>query len=265
MKTSNKLLVALLVLILVVPILIMMSFKKAIDNNLYTVTNFGGSSVGELKEVEPFKVILIENNLKNSKDVEANKFLKCAIIHGSQYAYKLTKFNNINKADSIDFHVKGDTLVIAYNKMPDNIKRSDYYVGCEVEVNVPGNIIVIADNATVNIDNSYKQQAMEFTLLNQAVLNVTAALPQKQTIPLGNSLFRDSLISQTIFTDIKINATTSTVNIDNLPTIRKLELDLKGTSALNIPAGIITDTLNSRLSTDVLLNAPYSTIKKLVR
>ncbi|MFT3903786.1 MAG: hypothetical protein QM727_11480 [Niabella sp.] len=259
MKTSNKLLIALLVLVLVIPLLIMLSFKKAIQSDKYVVKNYYGDNVMPFRNLKPFHAAKLDGAMPD--------LLKCNIKHGDQYAYKFQGFvrDENDKADSCKISYIGDTLVITYHlkSIEEPNTSHSYSYGNTIDLTLPETVPVIAKGATIYIDSSsVMNNPMNFKLSDNAVLNISGGI-KTEPIRLGDNLFKDSVIYQTIYPTIVIEADGSEVNIAQSPIIQNLKIDLKGTSKLNIMENASVGSLQGTISPESIVNAPYRFIQNL--
>ncbi|MCH5689761.1 hypothetical protein LWM68_39380 [Niabella sp. W65] len=161
MKTSNKLLILLLVLVFSLPLVLMMSFKAAIKNEHYIVKNSNGYDNVPAGALQPFKFIKIEGSIRN-------EMLKCNIKYGETNRYKWINYSSEQHGDSSRLiSYKGDTLVIHYQPKIETINgQESYWAGAELELVLNREVPVIAEGAviTVNTLNGGYTKALEFDL-----------------------------------------------------------------------------------------------------
>ncbi|MGC4233393.1 MAG: hypothetical protein QM594_10485 [Niabella sp.] len=253
MKTSNKLLMLLLVLLFLIPLMTVMGFKAAIKNNQYVVRNTYGHNVSDFKDLRPFKVIRMDGG---SQD----KQLKCNIRYGDKYGYK---FNNYDpqqleegRSDSCNINIAGDTLVISYGtRANEALKANNYFYGVEVEITIPETMTIVANAAMVNMDSS----AARFSYLNFLLTRNTLLSIVSNTHSRGAE---NSNIDKTVFPKIVIDATSSQIDLNENSAVKNLQVSLKEQSRLNVNEKAGVDTLSGSISDESVINAPYSLVKK---
>jgi hypothetical protein len=147
MKTSNKILLGLLVVVFAVPLLLAASLKSKIKNGIYTVEkreNYRNLKVtnGSFDSFKAVKVISPKP-----------EYLKCFLKASSEMNFNYTKENG---TDSVIVSTINDTLVIRYISLgnQDEKKSSrDWDNSIAVKVNLPAFNNLIVDGAVVIIDS----------------------------------------------------------------------------------------------------------------
>jgi hypothetical protein len=253
MKTSNKLLILLLVLLFLIPLMTVMGFKAAIKNNQYVVKNTYGNNVSDFKDLRPFKVIKMDGD---SRD----KLLKCNIRYGDKYGYK---FNNYDpqrleegRSDSCNVGLAGDTLVVSYGiRANEALKANNYYYGVEVEITIPETMPIVASAAMVNMDSSAARfSSLNFSLTGNTLLNIVNANSRRA---------ENADIHKAVFPKIVIDATSSQIDLNENSAVKNLQVSLKEQSRLNINEKTAVDTLSGSISDESVINVPYKFVQQL--
>jgi len=245
MKTSNKLLTGLVLLIFSFPLILMMAFKAAVKNNHYVVRSNTGYKVSEPKEVKSFAAIKL-NGIIEANDVRLKTFIR----YGDKYSYFIKNYDRANpeegRTDSCRIRVIGDTLLIEYiPRMLDKINETNYSYGIEMDITIPHSVPVIANAANITIDSSATAlEAMNFEL-SAGSLNISPVATQNEHT------------SQTVFQDITVNAHNASIEIGDRVKIKNLKLDLNGRSDINFREASSIDTLSGHISDASFFNAPY--------
>lgn len=257
MKTSNKLLIGLVLLLFSFPLILMMGFKAAIKNDRYVVRSNTGYKVSEPEPLKAFTAIKLNGIPFN------NEFgLKARIKYGDKFSYRIKNYDEANpeqgRTDNCRVSWAGDTLVVDYNlKAVVKANEPSFFYGIEMDITLPRAVPVIAGGTTVTIDSSaVALGAMSFQLSNEAQLGVDGVVttPREGT---GVDLHKESVVYQTVFPDIAINANNASVRIGDHVHIKNLKLDLNGKSTINFSEAVAIDTLSGHISEASFFNAPY--------
>lgn len=259
MKTSNKLLLILVALIITVPLLMMASFQSAISSNKFVVKNYNGAEASPVKQLMPFSVLKIETNVPGNFE-GVNHLLSCVIKKGKTYSYKLFDFNAEN-SDSISVSYKGDTLVFAYANQLENVKREDYNTKYRLEITMPRSIPVIINKATVAADVEdafFVDEKSNFTLANNASLIINGKNKE------ANYMYDSSVSKPVILVPgYTIQAADSKITFNGNMQIKNMNVSLMGASNFQLEEGVVVDTLYGNISDKSVISAPYNYIKKL--
>lgn len=263
MKKSNKLLIALVLLIFSFPLILLMGFKAALKADRYVVKNNMGYDVYEQKDIKPFAAIKL-NGIVSHKDFG----LKATISYGTKFSYRINNYNDAHpeqgRLDSCKVSMVGDTLLIGYGLKEDKVHSSgNFFYGIEVEIVIPHVIPVIANAATVDVDTSIARlDVMNFRLFNDATLTMRS-VSKDQTIESDGNSSKDSLVYRTVFPGIVINADNASVMIDDRLHIKQLNLNLTGRSTISFTEAVTIDSMNGHISDQSFFNAPYRYSKYL--
>jgi hypothetical protein len=147
MKTSNKILLGLLVVVFAVPLLLAASLKSKIKNGIYTV-----------EKRENYRNLKVTNgsfaSFKVVKVISPNpKFLRCFLKASNEMNFNYTKENG---RDSVLVSTINDTLVIRYISLDTKEEKDserDWNNSIAVKVNLPAFNNLVVDGAVVIIDS----------------------------------------------------------------------------------------------------------------
>ncbi len=257
MKTSNKLLTGLVLLIFSFPLILMMGFKAAVKNNHYVVRSNTGYEVSESKEVKAFTAIKLNGLPYN------NEFgLKANIKYGNKFSYLLKNYDvaelEKGRTDNCRVSWAGDTLVVDYSfKSVVKANEPNFFYGVEMDITLPRAVPVIATGTTIAIDSSaVALGAMNFQLFNQASLYAdgVTVIQQQET---GDQSSPKVVAYQTVFPALTVNANNAFIKIGDHVNIKNLKLNLNGSSTINFSEAVAIDTLSGHISESSVFNAPY--------
>ncbi|MDB5247262.1 MAG: hypothetical protein JWQ40_1656 [Segetibacter sp.] len=148
MKTSNKILTGLIVVVFTVPLLLAYSLKSKMKKGEYTVKkNDDSRNEGNMRSgsFTAFKVV---------KVVAPNpEFLTCHFKQSDNMNYK---YYNYQRKDSVIVFTSNDTLYIQYlkEKASTNGNESGRYNHFEIDVNLPAFSNLVVDGAVVVLDSA---------------------------------------------------------------------------------------------------------------
>lgn len=244
MKTSNKLLITLALLLFAVPLIIMMGFKSAIKSENYVTKSNTGYGVYKPKELKSFAAIKL-NGLP-----EKNFGLKTFIRYGDKYSYFVRNYDEANiengRTDRLRVRYVGDTLVVDYNLNSVTVMNApNYSYGIEMDITIPHPVPVIANFANITIDSSAAALGSMNVELSAGSFDINPAETQREDMP------------QTVFRELTIKANNASINIGDRVNIKNLKVALNGRSDINFRETATIDTLSGHISDTSFFNAPY--------
>jgi len=149
MRTSNKILLGLLVIVFTVPLLLAASLKSKVAKGEYTVEKFDNAKNERLVSgsFQAFKVVKVV--------APKTDLLTCRFRASNKMDYNYYKQD---KKDSVTVSTINDTLVITYipfktGKVENKDENRDWERAYEVNVNLPAFNNLIVDGAVVIIDS----------------------------------------------------------------------------------------------------------------
>jgi hypothetical protein len=257
MKTSNKLLIGLVLLLFSLPLILMMGFKAAVKNNHYVVRSNTGYEVSEPKEVKAFTAIKL-----NGVPYNDEFGLKTNIKYGDKFSYFIKNYDMDNpekgRTDNLRVSLAGDTLVVDYSfKAVVKVNEPSFFYGVEIDITLPRAVPVIASGTTIAIDSSaVALGAMNFQLANQASLYADGVkiIQQQET---GDPSSGKVVPYQTVFPAFTIDANNAFIRIGDHVNIKNLKVNLNGKSTINFSEAVAIDTLSGHISEASVFNAPY--------
>lgn len=250
MKTSNKLLISLVVLALIFPVIIAFSFKKSVEEKKFIVKSYLTDNNTKFNKVPPFKVIKII-----STDLTTNP-LECNIKRGENFGYThlYDKYAN-DKIDSSAVRILGDTLVIKYTPRKSHNKDEEYQPANFIDVVMPAIDGIIAEGAIVNMDvaDLPRMDSVHINLNGNSNLNIgyiRRAEPAQESITSVKNMFIESHNASTNFYGNFI--------------IHNLQANILGTSKLDIANKVQVNNISGSASDSSTINASTMLIKKLL-
>jgi hypothetical protein len=171
MKTSNKILIGLLVFIFTVPLLLAYSLKSKVAKGEYTIEskNKGKDKLWRSGSIQPFKVVKVVGPHPEN--------LHCKLKLSNKMDYK---FYN-ETPDSVRVFNSGDTLYIQCTSTltPEELHDAD---GVVVDLNVPAFNSIIVDGASVVLDSLTSDTAnLNVILKNKGVIRDGTKKPKPAT------------------------------------------------------------------------------------
>lgn len=256
MKTSNKILLAFLIIVFATPVFIFMSFRTKIKKGEFTVTETYNNKYSHTGVVAPFKVVKVEG-------LGTPGVLSCHLIpaDSSWYAY-----NNYSNTDSIKVEQQGDTLVLKYidgDVQVNNgtvVRTEQIHLKIDLYAPVLNNIVV--DGASVHLDtvNAFLAGEMHFDLRNNAHLSLGTNGQVITTQVNGSTIIQNS---SALFNKLIINASSSRVELGQFAKINDLHMQLQGTSTVSVHNNSQIDQLNGFLSDSSTVEANWKNVRRL--
>ncbi|WP_114789891.1 hypothetical protein U0035_11240 [Niabella yanshanensis] len=247
MKTSNKLLIGLVLLLFSFPLILVMGFKAAIKADRYIVKNNNGYEVSAPKEVKAFTAIKL-----NGIPFTTEFGLKAHIKYGDKFSYFIKNYDMANpeegRTDSCRIRLVGDTLLVEYTpRQSIRIDEPNYSYGIEIDITIPQSVPVIASATSITIDSSAAALgAMNFALSAGSLDIRPIATIQGEPMP-----------QPVVFQKITVNAHHASIKIGDQVNIKNLELGLDGTSDISFREATSIDTISGHISEASFFNAPY--------
>ena len=267
MKTSNKLLIAFLLVAFLSSFVLFFSFKKAIKENRFTYENYGQDNK-ETYKLAPYKYVKII-----SPSPDANLF-KCNIFPSAEAKYMIPdyfpkKYFSANN--------QGDTLVLKYEipldkngiqtnrlqglsldlYLPNMENLYVFGVGITIDsVDVSANPLIniwLSDNAGLTLGRGGRREVFIATINNKNA----AKLPTTED-------FYGAGVAPIQLGSFNIQANNSKIYLGHYSSIKNLQINTANESEINIEAGTRIDTLRGSISAQTTLNAPAGTMPRLI-
>lgn len=157
MRTSNKILFGLLVVVFTVPLLLATSLKSKINKGEYIVKNYGNEAPQRLRSgsFTAFKVV---------KVVAPNpEYLRCYLNVSDKMNYT---YNSYENTDSVNVYTRNDTLYVQYyvDEAKAGVERQ--HERLDVRLDLPAFNNIVADGAEVIIVSPASTGSLSVTLQN---------------------------------------------------------------------------------------------------
>ncbi|TXH58171.1 MAG: hypothetical protein E6Q89_03715 [Bacteroidia bacterium] len=252
MKTSNRLLIILLAIVLTLPFIAALNLRNKFKKNEFYVNKTDGA----LQPLRPFKVVEVDNTVGIGG-------LSCELVFGNTIGYSLVDIakNNI-EIDSLQVFYKGDTLVfkrVDPNYL-NNINEQRFYSPIIITLYMPNHINVIAKNATINMNTItplLSADSIKFNLSNNAQFNLNNQYTPENKNP-------ESLSSKTLsIAPIFIDCNASDINLDGKIHIAQLSVTTLNNSSITIGKEITIDNLNSQISDETKITGSSKLLKTI--
>lgn len=230
MKTSNKLLVILLINLVLIPTTIMLALSAKVKSGKYVL----GMTEYE-KEARAAKPISATGLLKLTAPKGAK--LECTIHYSDSVYYR--KYGSADKRLSVEN--SGDTLVFSIPSSTAQSKdedRNEIYL----DLFMPFNGLLMLDGATAKLDSVAVDAEIEVAMQNNSILTLGNRERDKNT-PLK-------------FASLFVQASNSDLNIPDLTSIEKLVLKLDGKSKLGFGQELQLANLEGTVSSETSVTGP---------
>jgi len=250
MNTSNKILTGFLLVIFLVPVFVLLSFKSKIRSGQFTVVK------NEQYISENFR----SGNFKAYKVVKlvspAGRALKCNL----QYSDSLYYSYNVNDSrDSIRVYNLADTLFIQYINKTVQKDNTNVYSDDElyVDVKLPSIEELVVNNAEVTISgvNTGVTKNMTVELYGTGFLKVGSSYVDVRNTSLGSTPYAiDQLL---------LRSANGEMSLGKNVHIGQMIIQAEGASVVNIEDGAEIDHIKGNLSDSSTVNASWKYVKKL--
>ncbi|GAB2670228.1 hypothetical protein GCM10027036_24740 [Flavihumibacter cheonanensis] len=230
MKTSNKLLVILLINLVLIPTTIMLALSAKVNSGNYVL----GMTEME-KEARAAKPISNTGLLKLTAPIGTK--LECTIHYSDSVYYR--KYGSANERLSVEN--SGDTLVFSLPASAENSQdeeRNEIYL----DLFMPFNGLLMLDGATAKLDSVAADAEIEVAMQNNSILTLGNRERDKNT-PLK-------------FASLFVQANNSDLTIPDRTFIEKLVLKLDGQSKLAFGQELQLANLEGTISGETSVTGP---------
>lgn len=252
MNTSNKILTGFLLLVFLVPVFVLLSFKSKIRNGHFTVVKNEQYKSANFREgnFKAYRVIKLVS--------PEGRSLKCNL----QYSDSLYYSYNVNDSrDSVRVYNLGDTLFIQYINKTATKDNTGVYAHDElyVDIKLPSIEQLVVNNAEVNIPGVYTGGAAK---------NMTVELYGTGLLSLGeiNDGDKGTTNKTTDFytiDQVSVKSANGEMSLGKNVHIGQLTINTEGRSTININEGASIDSVEGNLSDSSTVNASWKYVKKL--
>lgn len=252
MNTSNKILTGFLLLVFLVPVFVLLSFKSRIRNGQFTVVKNEQYKSANFREgnFKAYRVIKLVS--------PEGRALKCNL----QYSDSLYYSYQINDSrDSVRVYNLGDTLFIQYINKTVTKDNTDVYSPDElyVDVKLPSIEQLVVNNAEVNIPG---------VNTGAVAKNMTVEVHGTGLLRLGEINEKDNDTtgeSADFYTidQVSVKSANGEMSLGKNVHIGQLTINTEGRATINIKEGASIDNVMGTLSDSSTVNASWKYVKKL--
>ena len=273
MRTSNKILTALLLLVFLAPLLIALDLKNKLGSKEYSLDNRkeNGSDYGSLRQgtLQPYKVVKITGPFFQKVEGtpgELPAIFTCHLRPSATAAYSYGNFGGLR--DSLRIYNSGDTLFIKYVNGKDedtpgavdansaHYSNTTYYFNLEATVSLPNWDHLEIEGATVLIDSlPLSAPSMSVSLRNFGHLKL--GYFGSKTDSGGVTTFMSCHTK-----DLTLHVFDAEVSMGAYFKADHLNLQMNGHSTIEIKDASI-NKLDGSLSDDTKVNANWNYIRRL--
>jgi hypothetical protein len=262
MKTSNKLLLAFLLLVFIMPLLMAVTLKNKIKNKEYVDLRSEdiNSHVGIYQgSFSPYKVLKLVSPVKG--------VFTCR-LHPSKTAhyYYSRYYPGARPKDSVRIYNSSDTLYMEYTPYPDSViqdgsnNESPMYFNIELNADLPSLEKLEIQGATATIDSLPDYlPLMEIILSDHAQLKIGEGGSKEESVtPPGSTHTRLSCHVK----DLTVKSTASELSFGPYFMADHLRLDVSGSSTLSVKGAII-NKVDGSLSDSTTVKASWKYLRQL--
>ncbi|MFD2524213.1 hypothetical protein ACFSQD_00200 [Flavihumibacter stibioxidans] len=226
MKTSNKIMIGLLLVLIAIPASIMVAFSYKIKNDDFVILMWDQ----EARSVQPVKNAACLK-LQAPEGVE----LQCTIRYADSIYYKRW---NSTQNDSLFVSNIGDTLLFRYLPVADEPSQEERG-SINVEIFLPFQGLLMIDGADVTLDSIGASQNITVNMENNALLQIGNLSEKLKRIDFGM---------------LSVEAENSQVTVHPGAEVREMNLTLSGRSVLSIDSAARIGLLQGSVSAASRLN-----------
>ncbi|GAB3006979.1 hypothetical protein GCM10027051_03240 [Niabella terrae] len=261
MKSSNTLLIVILLLLFSIPLLLAGAFKSAIKNQRYRLENNQGFTVEAPTRTDAFKVIKIDGLELATGSIAP---LKCHIQKSDSYGYLFDNYDPQNpvknRSDSCSISQKGDTLEIHYNIKKDvALQPQNFYTGIDIQLFLPDTATIIAQGVTLELNSLTGDlpSSLKLDLSRGAELIMRSVLLRRAEL-------KDSLTEskRARLNDYHISSGASKINISGFLHFNQLNILADSKSSLEISDDVHIDRLKTDLDDLTKVDMSYGLLRK---
>lgn len=268
MKTSDKLIGLLLLLVLGIPVLLAVSFRKSIREGDYTLKNLDNSTVSA-GIYKPYKTVKIIAPVPG--------VLRCYLLPSGPDSlhYSYTKYYGTESPDSVHIYNSGDTLYIQYMSGKRYAQYRDgrqisskmKYTKVDVSLHLPSFDDIIVNMSSVVIDSLFRPATISLVNLGELHLaesgrrtitrqKITTATEEGVFIPVDSTYSGD-------FNKLTITTQNGRLFIGGNAWIRDIALNMQGPSFLSIDNDSRIDRIAGYISGRTSIKADVKSMHKL--
>jgi hypothetical protein len=251
MKTSNKILLGFLIVVFLVPVYVLMSFKSKIKNNEFKVVKGGpynSSSFhsGTFKSYRVIKVVAPEGtNMKTD-------------LHFSDSLYYT--YNNDGSRDSVRVYNQADTLFVEYTSVTAEKQDNNFYGSNEIytDIFLPSISHLIIKNAEVTIQpaNSPTDSQVNIEVFGTGLINIGGDEESRIDNSQSNAAYK--------LAGLSLQSMNGDIYLGKAVDIALLNLNTAGTTSVTIEEGAVIANIKGSLSDSSSVKASWKYLKNLL-
>jgi hypothetical protein len=252
MNTSNKILAGFILLVFLVPVFVLLSFKSKVRSGQFTEVKNEQYKSANFRDgnFQPYKVVKLIS--------PEGRALKCNLQYSDSLYYS---YNVNNSRDSVRVYNLADTLFIQYITRTTSTKdNTDVYSPDElyVDVKLPSIEQLVVNNAEVTIANMNTEagKSMLVEVYGTGLLKLGSTPGDNRGIMTDN---KDLYTIDQLF----FKSANGEISLGNNVSIGQLTINAEGTSTVTIKDGASIESVQGNLSDSSTVNASWKYVKKL--
>jgi len=232
MKTSNKVLLSFIILVVATPFFLFMGFRNKINKGAFTVIKSHDTNLNYISgPIKPFNVLKVVGP-------GVGNVFTCTIISAKSATYDYTTYSHQN---SVKFQRKGDTLLLKYmgkyQEAEPRVNGDTLYKTYSLNINLhlPDIKNIIAEGANIRTDSfSTATPAIYFDLSKKASLTIVGY--GSAEMPIANFTTSTEAFEKSSrqFNKVIIKASDSYVTFEPFTWIKDLDLRISGLSRITV-------------------------------
>lgn len=252
MKTSNKILLGLFIIVFLIPVFIIMSFRSMIKKGQFTVIKDQPYMNDNLRSgnLKPYKVIKLV--------APEGRMLKCNLKFSDSLYYRY--YGNDGSGDSINIYNKADTLFVQYIKQSVKKGSDDDYNDNELqaELKLPSMEHIIMENAEATIlsADTAKNNSMDIEVYGNGLFNMASTAE--------NIDKRSETVSPYKIGQLSVKSINGRIHLGKAAEIGQLNLAVNGNTSITIEDGATIGEMKGSLSDSSTVKASWKYVKKLL-
>ncbi|ULQ52832.1 hypothetical protein [Flavihumibacter fluvii] len=238
MKTSNRILLGLITILVLLPVLMLWGFRNKIATNDFTVEKYGWS-VNSNKEMPLTASRFIKLQAPDSTDMH------CQLMFGGNDHYQLNRYDT---DDSLAVIQVADTLFFRFipaAREVGNHENPELYFNLYLSAAPP----IFADGVDISVDSMGRADSLQVHLVNNS------------SIDLGNDVSRDKQIQ---YGNISVTADNSKITLYPKLNMQSLNVTLTGNASLDIDKEAKIGKVSGTVSPNAMVNGPASYMYQLL-
>lgn len=251
MKTSNKILLGFLIVVFLVPVYVLMSFKSKIKNNEFKVVKGGpynnsSDHSGTFKSYKVIKLVAPEGKIMKTD------------LHFSDSLYYT--YRNDGVRDSIRVYNQADTLFVEYASVTAEKRDNNFYGSNEIytDVFLPSINHLIIENAEATIlsPNSPSGGHVNIEVLGTGLINICGETESRTNNNQANTVYK--------LENLSLQSINGNIYLGKALDIGLLNLNTTGNASVTIEDGAVIGDIKGNLSDSSTVNANWKYLKNFL-